>query len=121
MPDRSCYCARMDYIAYLRHYRIAGFSIFDFATAFLGMALISPLLSWLFKKIGILVPKKNWVILTLPISIVAHLLIGNITPFTKYFFDLSGHYLIKLIVIGCFIWGMTGIRRITSPTSKEKK
>lgn len=103
----------MDTIDSLRQYRIVGFAIFDFAVSFLAMFILSPLLSWLFKKIGIYVPKKNWVLLTIPLSVVAHVLVGKITPFTQYFLDLHGHYLIKLIVIGFVILGLKDIKRIS--------
>lgn len=102
----------MNPIDYLRTFRIGGYAIFDFAVSFLGMLLLAPLLSWLCKKIGIIVPKQNWVILTLPISIVAHLLIGRMTPFTQQFLDPNGHYFVKLIVVGCCIWGVMGIKKV---------
>lgn len=101
----------MNPIDYLRTFRIGPFAIFDFTISFVGMALLSPLLSGLFKKVGILIPKKNWVILTIPISILAHILIGKITPLTKDFLDPSGHYIVKLLVVGCCVWGAMGIKR----------
>jgi hypothetical protein len=39
-------------------------------------------------------------------------LIGTMTPFTKFFFDPSGHYIVKLIVVGCCVWGAMGIKRV---------
>ncbi len=99
-------------IEYLRSFRLAGYALFDFTLAFFGMALAAPLLSWLFKKMGILVPKKNWVILTLPISVLAHVLAGNYTPLTKNFLDPSGHYFVKLIILACCVLGGMNIRRI---------
>jgi len=107
----------MNPIDYLRTFRIGSFAVFDFTIAFLGMALLSPLLSWLFLKAGILVPKKNWVILTLPISVVAHILIGSTTPLTQQFLDPSGHYFVKLVIVGCCVWGATGIKKITPKPS----
>lgn len=101
----------MNTIDYLRTFRIGGYAIFDFAASFLGMLLLAPLLSWLCKKAGIIVPKQNWVILTLPISIVAHVLVGKMTPLTKQFLDPSGHYLVKIIIIGCFVFGLLGLKR----------
>lgn len=99
----------MSLIDYLRQFRIGQYAIFDFASAFLGMALISPILSWLFAKFGVIVPKRNWVILTLPISVLIHVLIGNITPLTRDFFDLQAHPFTKLIIVGCLIFGLKGI------------
>ncbi len=102
----------MDTIDYLRQFRLGGFAIFDFTVSFLGMLALSPLLSYLCKRAGIHVPKRNWVILTMPISVLAHILVGNITPFTKDFLDHSGNYLTKVVIVICVIIGMTGIRRI---------
>lgn len=93
--------------------------MFDFTIGFLGMLLVSPLLSWLFKKVGIHFPKRNWVILMLPISILVHILVGKITPLTKDFLDPDNHYFVKLIVVCCCILGATGIRRIV-PASKSR-
>lgn len=103
----------MNIIDYLRQFRIEGYALFDFTLAFLGMILIAPLLSRLFKKMGVLVPKKNWVILTLPISVLAHVLVGKITPLTAYFLDPNGHYFVKLIVLACLVAGLWGIKRIS--------
>jgi len=107
----------MTSIEYLRQFRLGGYALFDFTLAFLGAILVAPILSWLFKKIGILIPKKNWVILMLPISVLVHILVGKITPLTEYFLDPNGHYLVKLIVLICCVLGGMNIKRIT-PTKR---
>jgi hypothetical protein len=99
-------------IEYLRQFRVEGFAIFDFATAFLGIYILSFPLSWLFRKIGLEIPKKSWLLLTLPIGIITHTLIGRKTPMTVEFFDPSGHYLLKAIILGLLILGLTSIKRI---------
>lgn len=111
---RFCYALPMTQIEYLRQFRIGEFAIFDFTAAFLGMFLLAPLLSWLFKKMGILVPLRNWVILMLPISVLAHILVGTYTPLTKQFLDPSGHYLTKMVIVACCIFSLMGIKRVTS-------
>ncbi len=102
----------MTTIDYLRQFRIGEFAIFDFAASFLGMLLLSPLLSRLAKKFGWIVPRQNWVFLTIPVSILVHLLTGNMTPLTKEFLDPNGFYLVKLIVIGFCVLSATRIKRI---------
>ncbi len=97
-------------IEYLRQFRISGYAIFDFAAAFLGMYLLSPLLSKLFLKIRVDIPKRNWLFLTLPIGILAHLLFRNNTPMTKDIMDVHGHYAVKALIVGLFILGMKGIK-----------
>lgn len=103
----------MSTIEYLRQFRVGGFAVFDFTAGFLGMIIVSPLLSWLFLKIGVQIPKRNWIILMLPISVIAHVLFKTYTPLTKEFLDPSGHYLVKIIVIACCIFGLMGIKRVT--------
>lgn len=102
----------MGAISFLRQFRIGGFAIFDFATAFLGILILSPLLSWIFRKFGLEIPKKNWLFLTLPIGIVVHLLIGRQTILTSEFIDIKNHYLLKATIVGLFVLGMRGIRKI---------
>ncbi len=97
-------------LEYLRQFRIGGYAIFDLTLSFIGMFFLSPLLSKIFSLFRIIIPKKNWLILTLPISIVVHLLVGNITLMTKNFFDLKGDYALKILIIGLTIYGLKGIK-----------
>lgn len=97
-------------LEYLRHFRLGEYAIFDLAVSFLGIWLLAPLLSKLCKKIKIIVPKKNWLFLTLPIGIVVHLLFGEFTPMTRNFLDLSGHYWLKILIIALIIGGLRGIK-----------
>lgn len=99
-------------LEYIRHFRIFEYAIFDLAVVFLGMYLLSPLLSKLFKKININIPKINWIFLTLPLGIIVHLIVGQITPMTKYFLDMYSHYVLKIIILLLFILGIRGIKII---------
>jgi hypothetical protein len=89
---------------------LGEYAIFDLLVSFLGIWLIAPLLSKLLKKVKIIVPKNNWVFLTLPIGIAVHLLFGKFTPMTRNFIDIHGHYLLKIAVIALMIGGMRGIK-----------
>jgi hypothetical protein len=106
-------------IDFLRQFRIGGFAIFDLSTAFLGILLLSPVLSWIFRKVGLEIPKKSWIFWTLPIGILTHLLIGRKTPMTVEFFDPSGHYVLKAAIVGLLILGTRGIRRTKNISLKE--
>ena len=100
-------------IDFLRQFRIGEYAIFDFVAAFLGIALLSPLLSWMFLGIFRLkIPKKNWLILTLPIGIVTHLIAGPITPLTRDFLDPHGHYLLKVFIVVLLFFGLQNIKKI---------
>lgn len=96
----------------LRQYRISGFAVFDFVAAFLGIYLLSFLLIRIFRKVNIDIPTRSWLLLTLPISILAHLAVGKMTPMTKDFIDTHGHYIIKLVIIGLLVLGVKGIKII---------
>ncbi len=106
-------------IEFLRQFRIFEFAVFDLALAFLGVLMLSPLLSWIFKKCGIHIPKRNWIFLTLPMSIVIHIAVGHITPLTRNFIDLGGHYFLKILIICLIILGMRGIKRIKNTQDKS--
>jgi hypothetical protein len=100
-------------ISYLRHFRLGEYALCDFVAAFLGIAMLSPLLSWLFLKIfKLTIPKKNWLFLTLPIGIVTHLITGPVTPLTRNFLDPHGHYTLKVIILALLFFGLRNIKKI---------
>jgi len=97
-------------IEYLRQFRLGGYAIFDFAAVFIGMYFLAPLLSKLFLKIRVDIPRKNWLFLALPIGIITHLLIGNITPMTRDFIDIHDHYILKIFILILLVLGLKGIK-----------
>jgi hypothetical protein len=74
------------------------------------MLLLSPLLSWIAHKFRVIVPKKNWVILTLPIGVVIHIVVGTFTPMTKNTLMLNDHYVLKFILVVFLLFGLRGIK-----------
>jgi len=99
-------------IEFLRQFCFTGYAIFDLAVSFLGMYLLSPLLTKLFLKINIKIPKLNWIFLTLPIGILVHLLVGKITPMTTNFLNTNSHYFLKIVVLMSLALGLRGIKII---------
>jgi len=110
----------MDTITFLRQFRLFDYAVFDFIVSFLGMYLLSPLLSKGFRKIRIEIPKINWVFLTLPIGIISHLLTGAMTPMTIDFLNLNGDYTVKAIILISLILGLRNIK-INKNTDKKSK
>ncbi len=104
-------------IEFLRQFRIAEYAVFDFVASFIGIYLLAPFLSKLFLKLRVDIPKRNWLFLTLPIGIVVHLLVGSITPMTRDFLDLGGHYILKIFILVLLFFGLKGIKII----KKNKK
>jgi len=99
-------------IAFLRQFRLGDYAIFDFAVSFLGFYLLAPLLSKLFLKLRIDIPRQNWLYLTLPIGVATHLIFGKITPLTRDFIDIQGHYIVKIVMIGLLLIGLNDIKII---------
>ncbi|MDD3006375.1 MAG: hypothetical protein PHX30_02205 [Candidatus Pacebacteria bacterium] len=102
----------MGIIDFLRQYHIGNYAVFDLALAFLGMCLLAPFLSKGFKKLGLVVPEKNWIFLTLPISVFAHLAVGRMTAMTRDFVDPDGYYFLKIMILILFILGTRGIKKV---------
>lgn len=104
-------------IEWLRSFRLDEYAIFDITVSFLGMLVLSPLLSYLFKKIKINIPKKNWLYLTLPIGILVHILVGQNTKMVVNFLDPNSHYVLKGLLLILFYLGIKDIKH----NSKNKK
>ncbi len=99
-------------LEFIRQFRLGGYAIFDFAAAFLGIYLLSPLLSKVFRKLRLDIPRHNWLFLTLPMSILVHLLVGNITPMTGDFIDIHDNYILKILILVLLFFGIRGIKII---------
>ena len=99
-------------LPYLRSFRIAEYAIFDLVASFIGVYLLAPLLSKLFLKFKIVVPLSSWLYFTLPLGIIIHLLVGNMTGMTKDFIDPNGHFVIKIIIVLLTIIGIKGIKKL---------
>lgn len=99
-------------IEFLRSFRIAGYAIFDIVASLAGIYLLAPLLSKFFLMIRVVVPKRSWLLLTLPLGVVVHLIFMRITPMTANLFDLYGHYELKIVIIGLLVFGLKDIRMV---------
>lgn len=99
-------------IEYLRSFHIGPYAIFDFVVSFLGVYLLSPILSKLFLKIGLKLSAHNLLLLTVPASILIHLLVGKITPMTRDFLNPDDHYLLKFLIIALIYFGIRDIKII---------
>lgn len=108
-------------IEYLRQFRIGGYAIFDFTISFIAIYLLSPLLTRIFRKIRLEVPKINWIYLTVPLSVVVHLIFGRMTPMTKNFLDLNGHYILKIVIIGLTVLGLRDVKIIGKKQAEKSK
>ena len=101
----------MNSLAYLRQFRIGGIAIFDLAVSYIGIFFLSQILSKIAKKCNLLITTKEWLWLTMPIGVLAHLLIGQKTALNEMLFS-SQNYPIKIALILMTFIGLKGIKRI---------
>lgn len=101
----------MNIITYLRQFRLFGFAIFDFTAAYVGIFLLSPVLTKLAKRLRLNLTTRHWLRLTLPIGVLVHLIFKIQTPLVEEVLDLHGHYLIKVILLVMIFMGLKDIRK----------
>ncbi len=97
-------------VTYLRSFKILDYAIFDLVASFIGIYLLSPLLTKIFLIFHLNIPRASWLYFTIPLGIIFHIIFSNYTPMTKYFLDPTGHYLLKLFIIALIILGISGIK-----------
>lgn len=102
----------MDIIGTLRQFRIGPFTVFDTLLAYVGIYLIAPLLSKLFAKINISISRSSWLWLTLPISVIPHLIFNQNTPFMKMLLNPNGDYIAKIVLLFMLYMGLRNINII---------
>jgi hypothetical protein len=96
----------VDYLQILRQFKIGPFAVFDTVTAYLGVFLIAPLLTKLFSKMNIIISRAGWIWLTLPISVLFHLVFRQNTPFMKMLLDQRYLFIPVIMLIGMFYMGV---------------
>jgi len=101
----------MGVITYLRSFRFGEYAIFDFSVSFVAVYLLAPHLSKLGRKFNLEIPRRAWLYLTLPISVVVHLVFATFTPMTVNFLDPHGHYLLKVVMICLIVLGVKDIKK----------
>ena len=99
----------MEFIELVRQFKIGPFAVFDIATAYLGVFLLSPLLTRVAKKLRLRISMVQWLWLVLPISILIHLIIGLRTPLTKMVIDPNNYYLVKFVILFMLFMGLRGV------------
>lgn len=100
----------MELVNLLRQFRIGPFTIFDIATAYLGIFLIAPFLTKLFSKIHVHISRAAWLWLTLPISVIFHFFLNQNTPFMKMLLDPNNFYVEKAVLLFMLYMGLKDIK-----------
>ncbi len=100
----------MDFLHILRQYKIGPLTIFDTATAYVGMFFVAPLLTKLFSKMHIIISRAGWLWLTLPIAVVFHLMFRQNTPLMSMLFNPRQYQFYVVVIILIFMVYM-GLRK----------
>lgn len=101
----------MEYITFLRQFRIGGFAIFDTTLGYIGILLLSPLLTKLFAKLGIFIPWQAWLWFMLPISVLFHLLFDQQTPLIKALSQAPGFLIVNTVLVFMIFMGVRNCRQ----------
>lgn len=99
----------MDIVSTLRQFKIGPFAMFDIVLAYLGIFILAPLLTRVTALAHLVVTRKSWLWLTLPLSIIVHLAINQKTPLMNMILDMRGFILTKIIIIGMAYMGIKDI------------
>ncbi|MDD2224563.1 MAG: hypothetical protein PHP97_00160 [Candidatus Shapirobacteria bacterium] len=102
----------MNYITFFRQFKIGPFATFDFVTAYLLVFLLSPFLTKLFSIFHLNISRSAWLWLTLPISVIFHLIFNQKTPLMKMLLDPKHFqfYLVIAILLFMIYMGLKNIR-----------
>ena len=99
-------------IEYLRQFKVGPFAIFDTISAYLGVFLFAPFLVKLASKINLKVPVVSWIWLTVPLSVVFHILFKQSTPVIKILSNPNlPQFYVALLVLLIMIY--MGFRKIS--------
>lgn len=104
----------MDYLSTVRQYRVGSFALFDTVVAYVGIFLLAPLLTKLFLKEYIAIPRASWMWLMLPISVVFHLIFSQNTPFMKMLVNPQQlqFYMATIMFFAMTYMGIRGIKKL---------
>jgi len=102
----------MEYITMLRSYRIGPFTIFDTVLAYVGVVILSPLLTKLFLVIHLKISLTSWLWLTMPLSVIFHLVFSQNTPLIKMLFNSDKFYIAWAVLLFMTFMGLRGVKRI---------
>ena len=85
----------MSTIDYLRSFRVGPFAVFDFAASFVAAYVIG---EYMF-------PNQTMALLwgVIPLSILAHVLAGKMTPLARMVMEPNAYWVPKLIVLFCVV------------------
>lgn len=98
----------MDIISILRQYKVGPFAVFDTIISYIGLFLLAPILTKIFRGMHLEIPRASWLWFVLPISVVFHFFFSQQTPLMKLLASSNGY--IAIIIL--FVMTYLGVRVI---------
>jgi hypothetical protein len=101
-------------LEYLRNFRIGPFTLFDTTFAYLGVLILSPILTRLALKISLKIPTASWLWFTLPLSVFFHILFGQKTPLVKILSDPESFqfYIALFVLLAMSYFGISKVKKL---------
>lgn len=99
----------MEFVQFLRQFRIGPYAIFDLVMSYIGIFLVAPVLSKLASKFSVKISRTAWLWFTLPISVIFHLIFRQNTAFMQRLFSSQGYH-VEVIVLLFMVY--MGVRHI---------
>jgi len=103
-------------IEFLRQYKIGPFAIFDTVGSYLIIFILSPILTKLVSIFGLIIPTSSWLWLTIPISVIFHIVFRQSTPLIKILAnpkEVNFYIAITILLLMTYM----GLRNIQRPAS----
>ncbi len=104
----------MDYVAFLRQFRIGPFAVFDTVLGYVAIFLLAPLLTKLFTLVKLNIPRVTWLWWMFPLSVVFHLAFNQQTPVLKTLASPLGFFVVGAVLIVMFFMGLKNCSKIKS-------
>ena len=108
-------------LEYLRDFKVGPFTMFDTTLAFVGVLIVSPILTWLVAKLNYKVPLVSWLWFTVPVSIIFHAIFQQDTPLIKILTDPHTLAFYVAIIVLVFMTYMGTINVSKLPDSEIAK
>lgn len=104
-------------IEYLRQFRVGQFTIFDTVAAYIGVLILSPVLTLLMSKLHLKISTVSWLWFTLPLSVAFHIAFHQSTPLTKILANPGNFqfYVVTFVLFGMTYMGFKKINK-TNPS-----
>lgn len=103
-------------LEYLRQFRVGPFTIFDTLASYIGILILSPILTWLMSRLRLKIPTISWLWFTLPLSVLFHIIFHQSTPLIKILANpgQAQFYIAIIVLLAMTYMGFKKVSKITS-------